>query len=126
MKKHLGGANEEADNYLKFEINHGLQAEVMKVPITGGPDLCIELNFYFGAQSGDKVLLLSKWPIGQSSLSSLETELSKIGGTITAVHNNWLYDNPKIVYVQWQIKQSASGLGLALAKLIKKLKPGTK
>lgn len=121
LKQHLGSPHEEGSNYAVFQIERPIEAKVFDVSITGGPDLSIDLHFYFTEETRQKMLLLSKWPVRQSEVSWLQQELLQIGGAVSSVHTNWLYDTPKLVYLQWQIKRPAAQLGKELAELIKKL-----
>lgn len=120
LQEHLGRPKEEGPNYAVFDVERDLNVEIQGVSITGGPDLSVDLHFYFAAD--EKALLTSEWPVRQGEVKWLQKELLHIGGVVSAVHNRWLFTAPQIYYIHWQIMRKTAVLGKELAGVIKRLK----
>jgi len=51
---------------------------------------------------GANTLNLGESVVLQEEINPFLTELRKRGLTVTAVHNHWLFDNPRLMYMHWE------------------------
>jgi hypothetical protein len=49
-----------------------------------------------------RTLNLGETVILQSEINRFLTALRKRGITVTAIHNHWLFDNPRLMYMHWE------------------------
>jgi len=52
--------------------------------------------------SGVNTLNLGESVVLQEEINPFITELQKRGLIVTAVHNHWLFDNPRLMYMHWE------------------------
>ncbi|PGL70963.1 DUF1259 domain-containing protein [Bacillus sp. AFS055030] len=50
----------------------------------------------------DNGLNLGESVVRQKEINPLMTALRKRGITVTAVHNHWLFDKPRLMYMHWE------------------------
>ncbi|UPM52472.1 DUF1259 domain-containing protein [Gottfriedia acidiceleris] len=50
----------------------------------------------------DNSLNLGESVVRQKEINPLMTALRKRGIIVTAVHNHWLFDKPRLMYMQWE------------------------
>jgi hypothetical protein len=48
-------------------------------------------------------LIISEIPCLSQELRDLTQIVINIGGTVTAIHNHWITDEPRIYYLHWQM-----------------------
>nr|WP_235616319.1 DUF1259 domain-containing protein [Lysinibacillus parviboronicapiens] len=51
---------------------------------------------------GANTLNLGESVVLQEEINPFMTELRKRGLIVTAVHNHWLFDNPRLMYMHWE------------------------
>ncbi|MBH8608818.1 DUF1259 domain-containing protein [Thermoactinomyces sp. CICC 10521] len=49
-----------------------------------------------------RALCLGETGLFQNQANRLISNLQKRGITVTALHNHWLFENPRIMYIHWQ------------------------
>lgn len=64
--------------------------------------LALPFALSFENNIGGKTLNLGETVILQSEINRFMTALRRRGITITAVHNHWLFDNPRLMYMHWE------------------------
>nr|WP_246092669.1 DUF1259 domain-containing protein [Terrilactibacillus laevilacticus] len=74
------------------EINATILGRRTQSPLALPFALSFENN---GLNLGESVVL-------QKEINPFMTELRKRGFIVTAVHNHWLFDNPRLMYMHWE------------------------
>ncbi|MEM1506114.1 DUF1259 domain-containing protein [Domibacillus sp. 8LH] len=64
--------------------------------------LALPFALSFENNIGGKTLNLGETVILQSEINRFTTALRRRGIKITAVHNHWLFDNPRLMYMHWE------------------------
>jgi hypothetical protein len=64
--------------------------------------LALPFALSFENNIGGKTLNLGESVVLQSEINRFMTALRKRGLIVTAVHNHWLFDNPRIMYMHWE------------------------
>lgn len=64
--------------------------------------LALPFALSFEDNRNGKTLNLGETVILQNEINPFLTELRKRGLTVTAVHNHWLFDNPRLMYMHWE------------------------
>jgi hypothetical protein len=73
------------------------------------PDLAAEGYFAFKVGSDGKVMLVGEMPLQQTEVWHVETTLATYQLDIpTALHNHWLYDNPRLMFLHFSAVSSAT------------------
>jgi len=49
-----------------------------------------------------KALCLGETALRQDQVNRLISNLRRVGITVTAVHNHWLKENPRLMYIHWE------------------------
>jgi hypothetical protein len=64
--------------------------------------LALPFALSFENNINGKTLNLGETVILQSEINRFLTALRKRGITVTAIHNHWLFDNPRLMYMHWE------------------------
>ena len=64
--------------------------------------LALPFALSFENNINGKTLNLGETVILQSEINRFLTALRRRGITVTAVHNHWLFDNPRLMYMHWE------------------------
>lgn len=64
--------------------------------------LALPFALSFEDNLNGKTLNLGETVILQEEINPFLTELRKRGITVTAIHNHWLFDNPRLMYMHWE------------------------
>lgn len=100
---YLGLPSEEKGNRITFKKDRKFKdLRIQNVSVTGGD--VDEAFISFFRINPDEVLAISELPLLEHELGPVERYLMNLGGVISAIHNHWLYDNPKVYYLHWQIR----------------------
>lgn len=79
---------------------------VIKASILGrkttSPLVRYQLFSFESLDSSGRALCLGETALFQSQVNQLLTNLRKNGITVTAVHNHWLFESPRLMYVHWE------------------------
>lgn len=64
--------------------------------------LSLPFALSFENNRGGNTLNLGETVILQEEINPFMTELRKRGLIVTAVHNHWLFDKPRLMYMHWE------------------------
>ncbi|RWR13205.1 DUF1259 domain-containing protein [Siminovitchia fortis] len=64
--------------------------------------LALPFALSFENNQGGQTLNLGETVILQSEINRFMTALRKRGLIVTAVHNHWLFDRPRLMYMHWE------------------------
>lgn len=64
--------------------------------------LALPFALSFEDDRGGVTLNLGETVILQSEINRFLTALRRRGITVTAIHNHWLFDNPRLMYMHWE------------------------
>ncbi|VEF46978.1 cytoplasmic protein [Bacillus freudenreichii] len=64
--------------------------------------LALPFALSFENNQGGRTLNLGETVILQSEINRFMTALRKRGLIVTAVHNHWLFDSPRLMYMHWE------------------------
>lgn len=89
---------------------------------TTSPLVRYQLFSFESLDSSGRALCLGETALFQSQVNQLLTNLRNNGITVTAVHNHWLFEKPRLMYIHWEsidnpidfarkVKRSISFLG---------------
>lgn len=81
-----------------------------------------QLFSFESLDSSGRALCLGETALFQNQVNQLISNLRKNGIKVTAVHNHWLFENPRLMYIHWEsidnpiafarkVKRSISFLG---------------
>ncbi|WP_213623085.1 DUF1259 domain-containing protein [Paenibacillus sp. J53TS2] len=69
---------------------------------TTSPLIRYQLFSFESLDRSGRALCLGETALFQSQVNRLLTNLRKNGIKVTAVHNHWLFDSPRLMYVHWE------------------------
>ena len=119
LKKILGKPHEKKKNLLVYEYDRDIDAKIVGYDLNGGPDISIELHFYLKRNAD--ILLMVEIPLVEDEIADIEQKLLKGGGVISAIHNHWLFDEPKLYFLHYQIIGNARFIATHIYSVIDKL-----
>jgi hypothetical protein len=64
--------------------------------------LALPFALSFEGKRNGETLNLGETVILQEEINPFLTELRKRGIIVTALHNHWLFDNPRLMYIHWE------------------------
>src|SRR5579872_2249191 len=125
----LGDPKHIRRNYLSYSYDRNLGPIFIEgVPVEGGDLTGIEVTFFktlpsaevstFGSES---YLLLIEIPVTIDELRGLQIALTDLGMNISAIHNHWIGDNPKLYYVHAQLIASAQTCANVVHGLLRRI-----
>ncbi|NJJ39852.1 DUF1259 domain-containing protein [Paenibacillus sp. 7028] len=83
---------------------------------TMSPLVRYQLFSFESLDSSGRALCLGETALFQNQVNRLLSNLRKNGITVTAVHNHWLFENPRLMYVHWESVDNP----IAFAKKVKR------
>lgn len=83
---------------------------------TTSPLVRYQLFSFESLDSSGKALCLGETAVFQHQVNQLLTNLRKNGIKVTAVHNHWLFEEPRLLYVHWESIDNP----IAFAKKVKR------
>ncbi|MCM3039526.1 DUF1259 domain-containing protein [Paenibacillus motobuensis] len=69
---------------------------------TTSPLVRYQLFSFESLDSSGRALCLGETALFQNQVNRLLSNLRKNGLKVTAVHNHWLFDNPRLMYIHWE------------------------
>ena len=81
--------------------NRAIRASILGRRTTS-PLVRYQLFSFESLNSSGKALCLGETALFQNQVNRLLSNLRKNGITVTAVHNHWLFENPRLMYVHWE------------------------
>ncbi|GAA0135214.1 hypothetical protein YSY43_20540 [Paenibacillus sp. YSY-4.3] len=61
-----------------------------------------QLFSFESLDSSGRALCLGETALFQGQVNQLLSNLRKNGIKVTAVHNHWLFENPRLMYIHWE------------------------
>ena len=98
-----------------MEKHRDIPVTIKGVPVEGGDVTETFASFKF--YSGDNALVIAEIPSLSEEVRKISKDLLNIGGTITAIHNHWIFDKPKMYYIHWEMKGNAFKIMKKLDKI---------
>ncbi|MNN03621.1 hypothetical protein D3C81_1163170 [compost metagenome] len=81
--------------------NRRINAAILRRKTTS-PLIRYQLFSFESLDRSGRALCLGETALFQSQVNRLLTNLRKNGIKVTAVHNHWLFDSPRLMYVHWE------------------------
>jgi len=69
---------------------------------TTSPLVRYQLFSFESLDKSGRALCLGETALFQNQANQLLTNLRKNGIKVTALHNHWLFDNPRLMYIHWE------------------------
>lgn len=69
---------------------------------TTSPLIRYQLFSFEALDSSGRALCLGETALFQNQVNQLLTNLRNNGITVTAVHNHWLFEKPRLMYIHWE------------------------
>jgi len=69
---------------------------------TTSPLVRYQLFSFESLDSSGRALCLGETALFQNQANQLLTNLRRNGIQVTALHNHWLFENPRLMYIHWQ------------------------
>ncbi|SFJ92243.1 DUF1259 domain-containing protein [Thermoflavimicrobium dichotomicum] len=69
---------------------------------TNSPLVNYQLFSFESINKSGRALCLGETAVFQNQANRLISNLQKRGITATALHNHWLFENPRIMYIHWE------------------------
>ncbi|WP_336789993.1 DUF1259 domain-containing protein [Paenibacillus sp. MMO-177] len=69
---------------------------------TTSPLVRYQLFSFESLDSSGRALCLGETALFQNQVNRLLSNLRKNGIKVTAVHNHWLFENPRLMYIHWE------------------------
>lgn len=69
---------------------------------TTSPLIRYQLFSFESLDSSGHALCLGETALFQNQVNQLLTNLRNNGITVTAVHNHWLFEKPRLMYIHWE------------------------
>lgn len=66
------------------------------------PLVRMQMFSFESLDSSDRALCLGETAVHQNQVNRLITNLRKHGIKVTSVHNHWLFENPRLMYMHWE------------------------
>lgn len=80
------------------------------------PLVRMQMFSFESLDSSDRALCLGETAVHQNQVNRLISNLRKNGIKVTAVHNHWLFEEPRLLYVHWESIDNP----IAFAKKVKR------
>ena len=96
----IGGAVITSSPACVVQRNRNINATILGRRTRSALSLPFALSFENNING--KTLNLGETVILQAEINPFLTALRKRGITITAVHNHWLFDQPRLMYMHWE------------------------
>lgn len=69
---------------------------------TNSPLVRYQLFSFESLDKSGRALCLGETALFQNQVNRLLSNLRRNGVIVTAVHNHWLFDNPRLMYIHWE------------------------
>ncbi|MFB9328699.1 DUF1259 domain-containing protein [Paenibacillus aurantiacus] len=120
--KILGGESEIEDGPVCFVTRMTNLKETILGRKTNSPLVSMQMFSFESLDASGRALCLGETAVHQNEVNRLISNLRKRGIKVTALHNHWLKENPRLMYIHWEAimnpvvfaertKQSISFLG---------------
>lgn len=102
-------------------FNRQIDAEILGRP-TSSPLALAALFSFEDLDLDDKALNLGETVILQEEINSFISILRKNGIGVTALHNHWLFDKPRLMYIHFESIDNPISFAKKVAEALKVLK----
>lgn len=100
--KILGGESEIEEGPVCFVTRMTNLRETILGRRTRSPLVQMQMFSFESLDSSGRALCLGETAVHQNQVNRLITNLRKRGIKVTAVHNHWLKENPRLMYMHWE------------------------
>jgi len=117
LAKILGGKADHEDNECSIMVKRNLNARIL------GKKYDTEHEIVIQSLKNGKSLNTGEITLLQREVQGFVKQAIKLGLKVTAVHNHWLFDTPRLMYVHVESVENPIVFANKLASILKKLKP---
>lgn len=100
--KILGGESEIEEGPVCFVTRMTNLKQTILGRRTRSPLVQMQMFSFESLNGAGRALCLGETAVHQSQVNRLMSNLRKRGITVTAVHNHWLKENPRLMYMHWE------------------------
>ncbi|WP_068614857.1 DUF1259 domain-containing protein [Paenibacillus tuaregi] len=112
----LGGKGQHENNECSITVKRNLNATIL------GKKYDTEHEIVIQSLKNGKSLNTGEITLLQREVQSFIRQAVKLGLRVTAVHNHWLFDKPRLMYVHVESVENPIVFARKLASIIKRLK----
>lgn len=100
--KILGGESEIEEGPVCFVMRMTNLKETILGRKTRSPLVQMQMFSFESLDKSGRALCLGETALHQNQVNRLMSNLRKRGIKVTAVHNHWLNENPRLMYMHWE------------------------
>ncbi|BFH62624.1 MULTISPECIES: DUF1259 domain-containing protein [Paenibacillus] len=113
----LGGKGQHENNECSIMVKRNLNAKIL------GKKYDTEHEIVIQSLKNGKSLNTGEITLLQREVQQFIRQAARLGLKVTAVHNHWLFDTPRLMYVHVESVENPIVFARKLASIIKRLKP---
>ncbi|SFJ17182.1 protein of unknown function [Paenibacillus sp. UNC496MF] len=98
----LGGESEIEEGPVCFITRMTNLRETILGRRTQSPLVQMQMFSFESLDKSGRALCLGETAVHQNQVNRLITNLRKRGIKVTAIHNHWLKENPRLMYMHWE------------------------
>jgi len=98
----LGGESEVEEGPVCFVTRMTNLQETILGRRTRSPLVQMQMFSFESLDRSGRALCLGETAVHQNQVNRLISNLRKRGIKVTAVHNHWLFENPRLMYIHWE------------------------
>lgn len=98
----LGGESEVEEGPVCFVTRMTNLRETILGRRTRSPLVQMQMFSFESLDKSGRALCLGETAVHQNQVNRLMSNLRKRGIKVTAVHNHWLKENPRLMYMHWE------------------------
>ncbi|MBB6734160.1 DUF1259 domain-containing protein [Cohnella zeiphila] len=98
----LGGESEIEEGPVCFVTRMTNLRETILGRRTQSPLVQMQMFSFESLDSSGRALCLGETAVHQNQVNRLITNLRNRGIKVTAIHNHWLKENPRLMYMHWE------------------------
>jgi len=98
----LGGVSEVDEGPVCFVTRMTNLRETILGRRTRSPLVQMQMFSFESLDASGRALCLGETAVHQNQVNRLMSNLRRRGITVTAVHNHWLNENPRLMYMHWE------------------------
>ncbi|MGC5772604.1 DUF1259 domain-containing protein [Paenibacillus pabuli] len=117
LAKILGGTGQHEKDECTIMVKRNLNAKIL------GKKYDTEHEIVIQSLKNGKSLNTAEITLLQREVQFFVKQAVRLGLKVTAVHNHWLFDSPRLMYVHVETVENPIIFSKKLASIIKKLKP---
>lgn len=100
--KILGGESEVDEGPVCFVMRMTNLSETILGRRTRSPLVQMQMFSFESLDTSGRALCLGETALHQNQVNQLVSNLRKRGIKVTAIHNHWLKENPRLMYIHWE------------------------